>query len=274
MSARIREIALGLFILAAPPLAGQVTDSTRSVAGDRRFLRPRELTILGGGIAASAMVSAFDVRIAHWDQSAGVQGSSSRRRVVNDITRVNESTLTVGGLVLYGIGRLTHAEAMTDIAKHVTEAVVLTSLASQAIRGPLGRTRPYVTHDSDQYNFQAFQGFRRFDNRAWPSLHSATAFAAGAALVGEVRERHPEALPWAAPLIYGLAALPGLSRMYLDQHWASDVVAGDVIGAVIGGRLVHYAHSGPPGAGPRWLMTATVTPTVNGNLMLGLSLQP
>jgi hypothetical protein len=45
-----------------------------------------------------------------------------------------------------------------------------------------------VTNDSNQYDFQAFQGFRRFDNRAWPSLHSATAFAAGAALVGEIRD--------------------------------------------------------------------------------------
>ena len=269
-----RTVGLVMFLSAtatiALPVHAQQRDSA-AAEGDRRFFRPHELTMLAGGLVASVAVSAFDTRIARWDQSSGVQGSSGRLRVVTDITHVNETTLTAAGLVAYGVGRVLHADALTDIARHVTESVVLTSLASQALRGPLGRTRPFVTHDSDQYDFHAFRGFRSFDNRAWPSLHSATAFAAGSALVGEVRERHPDALPWAAPLIYAAAALPGLSRMYLDQHWASDVVAGDIIGAVIGARLVHYAHASPPGAGPRWLVNSVVTPGADGGLLLGLS---
>ena len=244
--------ALLILLVATAPAAAQRADTTvasRRAGGDRRFFRPRDLGAVGAGIAASAALSLFDVRIARWDQSLGVQGSSGRRRFFEDVTHVNETTLTVAGLAAYGVGRLTHAEGLTDIAKHTTEAVVITSLISQALRGPLGRSRPYVTGDTNQYDFHAFKGFSGFDNRAWPSLHSATAMAAGSALVGEIRERHPDALPWAAPLIYAAAAMPGLSRMYLDQHWASDVLAGDVIGAVIGGRLVHYAHSAPAGAG-------------------------
>lgn len=254
-------------------LHAQRADSIQA-DGDRRFLRPRELAVLGVGLAASAAVSLADLRIAHWDQSSSVQGGSSRKRFFNDVTKVNETTITLAGLAAYGIGRVTHANALTDIARHTTESVVLTSLISQAIRGPLGRTRPYVTKDSNQYDFHAFKGFTSFDNRAWPSLHSATAFAAGSALVGEIRARHPEALSWAAPVIYAAAAMPGFSRMYLNQHWASDVLAGDVLGAVIGSRLVHYAHSAPPGAGPRWLVSATVVPGADGGLLLGLSMQP
>jgi hypothetical protein len=266
--------SVALMLVSLASLAGaQRADSTAD-HGDRRFLRPRELTVLGVGVAASALLSTADTKIARWDQSSGVQGSAGRRRLVNDITRVNETTLTIAGLATYGIGRLTHSSAATDIGKHTTESIVITSLISQAIRGPLGRTRPHVTADSNQYDFHAFKGFTSFDNRAWPSLHSATAFAAGSALVGEIRERHPSALPWAAPLIYAAASLPGLSRMYLDQHWASDVLAGDVIGAVIGSRLVHYAHSSPPGAGPRWLVQGSVAPAADGGLLLGLSLVP
>ena len=270
---RLLLILLTLGVAVSPRAVAQRADTTVSY-GDRRFFRPRELTVLGVGIAASAALSTLDTRIARWDQSAGVQGSAERGRLVNDITRVNETTLTLAGLATYGIGKLSHAESVADIGKHTTESIVITSLISQAIRGPLGRTRPHVTADSNQYDFHLFKGFTSFDNRAWPSLHSATAFAAGSALVGEIRERHPSALPWAAPLIYAAASLPGLSRMYLDQHWASDVLAGDVIGAVIGSRLVHYAHSSPPGAGPRWLVQGSVTPSVNGGLLLGLSLVP
>lgn len=256
----------------AAQAAPQTSDSTRS-GGDRRFVRPRELQVLGAGLVATGLLSLADVRIARWSQSDAVQGSAGRRSFVENVTKVNETTITIAGLATYGVGRLTHSESVADIGKHTTEAVVLTSIISQAIRGPLGRTRPHVTGDSDQYNFDAFKGFTSFDNRAWPSLHSATAFAAGSALVGEIRERHPSALPWAAPLIYAAAAMPGLSRMYLDQHWSSDVLAGDILGAVIGSRLVHYAHSGPRGAKPRWLMSATAAPSASGGMMLGLNVQ-
>lgn len=271
-----RTTFAALLALTVAALPGRVVAQQRDTTGegDRRFLRPTELALLGGGIAASGVLSIFDTRIARWTQSSGVQGDSSRRRLVERITKVNESTLTLAGLVFYGVGRISNNEMITDVAKHTTEAVVITSLISQAMRGPLGRTRPYVTHDSDQYNFQAGKGFTKFDNRSWPSLHSATAFAAGSALVAEIRERHPDALPWAAPLIFGAAALPGLSRMYLDQHWASDVLAGDIIGAVIGGRIVKYAHSAKPGDGPGWLVNATVSPSSEGGVVLGVSLQP
>ena len=254
-------------------LSAQGADSVRT-GGDRRFVRPRDLTVLGVGFVATAALSLADTRIARWDQSAGIQGSASRRRGIERITKVNETTLTIAGIAAYGVGRLSHSAGLTDVAKHTTQAVVLTSLVSQAMRGPLGRTRPYVTKDSNQYDFHAFRGFGNFDNRAWPSLHSATAFAAGAALVAELRERRPGAVPWMAPLVYAAAALPGLSRMYLDQHWASDVLAGDVIGAVVGSRLVHYAHTAPPGAGPRWLINATVLPATEGGVAFGLSVQP
>lgn len=262
-----------LAVFVATPIRAQGTDTT-STGGDRRFFRPREISVFATGLAASGILSAFDKRIARWDQASGVQGSSGRRRFVEDVTKVNETTLTIAGLVAYGAGRLTHADGLTDVAKHTTVAIVLTSLASQAIRGPLGRTRPYVTKDSNQYDLHAFKGFQSYDYRAWPSLHSATAMAAGAALVGELRERHPSAMPWAAPLIYAAAAMPGLSRMYLDQHWASDVLAGDVLGIVIGGRLVHFAHGAPRGAGPRWLVNATVQPGADGTMIVGLSVQP
>lgn len=267
------RVAMILAMILAMPLGAQNSDSTIA-GGDRRFFRPREITVLATGLAASGVLSVFDKRIARWDQSSGVQGSSGRHRFVEDVTKVNETTLTIAGLAAYGAGRLTHSEGLTDVAKHTTVAIVLTSLASQAIRGPLGRTRPYVTKDSNQYDLHAFKGFQSYDYRAWPSLHSATAMAAGAALVGEIRERHPSAMPWAGPLIYAAAAMPGLSRMYLDQHWASDVLAGDLLGLVIGGRLVHFAHSAPKGAGPRWLVNATVEPGVDGTMRLGLSIQP
>src|SRR5215216_2190856 len=49
----------------------------------------------------------------------------------------------------------------TFLTRHATESVVLASLASQVIRGPLGRARPYAVGDTNQYDFSFFAGFRR-----------------------------------------------------------------------------------------------------------------
>ena len=65
-------------------------------------------------------------------------------------------------------------------------------------------------------------------------------------LSGEVSRRWPDARWWASPLAYALAATPGLSRMYMNQHWASDVLMGAFIGVVAGQKVVRYNHTTNP----------------------------
>ena len=72
--------------------------------------------------------------------------------------------------------------------------------------------------------------------------------------------------------LYAAAAMPGLSRMYLDQHWATDVFMGGVFGTVLGSRLVHYAHTSPKGAGPKWLVRSMIAPDAHGGIS-GVSVQ-
>jgi membrane-associated phospholipid phosphatase len=125
--------------------------------------------------------------------------------------------------------------------------VAAASLTAQVIRGPLGRTRPKdAAHPlDDQYEFHFMHGFNHFEQRAFPSIHSSSGFAAASALVAEVHRRAPGAQWWVGVPAYMLALTPGLSRMYLGQHWASDIFAGAFLGTFYGWRVVDYSHSHP-----------------------------
>jgi membrane-associated phospholipid phosphatase len=237
---------------------------------NKTFFIKRDLIASGIALGGSAVLSAYDKRIEHWWQSPSVQGSSSRHNLMNDLTHVNETTLTIAALLGYGVGRLAHSSTTADVSLHTAEAIVLTSVISQAIRGPVGRTRPAVSPDN-QYNFVFGKGFTHFDNRAFPSLHSATGFAAATALTAEVYERHPEANWWVAPIGYTLAMVPGITRMYLNDHWASDVASGAFIGGLLGARVVRYSHTHKRNKLDRALLGATIAADPHGGLRIGES---
>jgi membrane-associated phospholipid phosphatase len=60
--------------------------------------------------------------------------------------------------------------------------------------------------------------------------------------------------------------------MYLHQHWASDVASGAFVGALIGTRVVHYAHTHKRNKLDRALLGAVIEPDAHGRLSLGYAL--
>jgi membrane-associated phospholipid phosphatase len=196
-------------------------------------------------LAGAVALSTADVRIARgWNDST--HRSPSRDNLARNFAKIQEGTLTVGNLALWGIARLARMPAMADITFHAAESVVIGSAAAQLIRGPLGRSRPHVTNHRDQYDFHYFKGFREFDYRAFPSIHTASAFAVATVYTLETKRRAPGAVWIVAPIAYAFAAGPGISRMYTGQHWASDILAGAFVGALAGAKVVRYNHDVKP----------------------------
>lgn len=261
----VRPFLVPCLILLAAPRFARTQDTTKT------FFTRRDIVWTGVGLAGGAVISIFDKRIAYWWQSPGVQGPSSRHDFVKSLTVVNETPLTIGAVVTYGVGRLTRNETVADVGLHATEALVLTVGLSEAIRGPVGRLRPRNSQN-DQYDFMFWGGFTDFARRSYPSLHSAVGFTTATVIVQEIHFRHPEANKWAAPLLYTAALIPGVTRLYLDEHWASDVFSGAVLGAVLGTKVVNYAHTHKRNRLDRWLLGAIVVPSANG-LMVGESIR-
>jgi membrane-associated phospholipid phosphatase len=242
----LRQIVLSLAL--SQPLAAQHDSVSKTL------LSRRDAGVAAAFLVGAASLSYFDPKIAHFFSDTSLSHVRLGERLDSKVTHVNETTLTLAGIAAYGVGRLTRSRTTTDVAFHMTEAIVTSSLASQLIRGPLGRSRPRETNSRDQYDFHWFKGFGNFKYRAFPSIHSASGFAAAAALVEETRIRKPGAVKFLAPALYAIALTPGLSRMYLGQHWASDVFAGAFMGTFAGIKTVRYSHAHPNNRFEDWFV--------------------
>src|SRR6185295_15691562 len=81
--------------------------------------------------------------------------------------------------------------------------------------------------------------------RSFPSGHTTSAFAAAAAATAEAGYQWKAGKPIIGPVLFGAASIVGLSRMYNNKHWASDVIVGAAIGSFVGWKVARYAHEHP-----------------------------
>ena len=141
----------------------------------------------------------------------------------------------------YGYGWLQDDERAKAVAvDSFFASVIAGGLVTSKLKRAFGRDRPYL--GGDAHRFDAFDG-RSQDQRAFPSGHSTEAFAVAGVIATHYADS--PAVVWSA---YSLAALTGLSRMKKDQHWASDVLAGAMIGGGIG-RMVARHNTAQRAAG-------------------------
>jgi membrane-associated phospholipid phosphatase len=95
--------------------------------------------------------------------------------------------------------------------------------------------------------------------RSFPSGHTAGAFAFAAAVSSETQRWWPGSRWIIGPILYGGATLTGVSRIYNNAHWASDVMGGAMIGTFTGVKVVRYQHSHPGNWLDRKLLRAGVS---------------
>ncbi len=262
-------VALSLVLL-GNSAGAQVADAN---GVSKTFLNRSDLWTAGAVLGASALLSIWDDDIALASQQTRYQ-STRQHDFSLRVSKVNETTLTLAGIATYGIARLTRSPTVADIALHATESVLLASVASQLIRGPLGRSRPYVTGGKDQYDSKPFGGFfadTAFNYRAFPSIHTSSGMAVATVLAMETHRRKPGATPFVAPLLFAAGILPGLVRVHLDQHWVSDVFAGAAMGVLAGYKVVSYSHAHPDNRFDKFFLRASVMPDSKGRMMLIVS---
>jgi len=128
----------------------------------------------------------------------------------------------IAGFTLTGSNQKLQDAAFTSL-----QAGVVSALITGIGKFVIGRGRPY--EKKGPHYFYPFRGL----DESFPSGHSSTAFA----LI----------TPWVyyypGPLTYFLLALPtgtAIARMIFDQHWATDVLTGSLIGILVGYNLARW----------------------------------
>jgi hypothetical protein len=136
----------------------------------------------------------------------------------------------VGGFYLAG-SLADNDKAITVAQDGLTASIIASGLITPAIKIVTGRSRPY--EDAGTYNFQALGADKR--SSSFPSGHTTEAFALASVISSHYGQT------WIKSSAYTVAALVGLARTYHDAHFASDVLAGALIGNWVGQSVV--AHS-------------------------------
>jgi hypothetical protein len=145
---------------------------------------------------------------------------------------------TVFFTTVFGLnGWLGKNEKSKKIAFEVVQATLYSEMITQFSKVVVGRERPFGAEGNDK-----FYPFTFINNKynSFPSGHSTNAFA-----ISTVLARNTDNT-WLKVLAYTPAALTVASRVYQNQHWASDCLAGAAIGYFTGNWIVDQ-HEKKPG---------------------------
>jgi membrane-associated phospholipid phosphatase len=139
----------------------------------------------------------------------GVQGGRrpALEGVMQRASAWGRPPVVAGGLAIVLVADLATGGGWSTVRLAVG-ALAATNLVVEGLKRTVGRTRP--------------DGERRRSNSSFPSSHAANAFALAWVLGARWRR--------GIPVFFGLALLVAFSRMYLNRHFLSDVVAGALIG--------------------------------------------
>jgi membrane-associated phospholipid phosphatase len=110
-------------------------------------------------------------------------------------------------------------KALQNKGWEMVGSLVINTAITQGLKFAVNRERPVTTYPGEVYPY-------RFDKSAsFPSGHTSTAFATATTLTLEFKKWYV-AVP-----AYAWAASVGYSRIYLGEHYPSDVIAGAAVGA-------------------------------------------
>lgn len=241
------------------------THAARAQAPAPLFSR-RDYWIGLGFVAATAAALPLDQRVAYNLQLPQNQNEPGLVRASGVFRNIADPGSVYIGTGMYAAGLLFQNRTLADMGLHASEALSIASVAGFVLKGIVGRPLPRQHNagaDADSYVFG--RGVRVDGNwQAFPSGHTLAVFSIASVLTAEAQDRWPSRGTLVGVLTYGVASAAGISRLYNNAHWLSDVIFGAGIGIVSGIKTVQYAHTHPGNWVDRLLRHASFAPAPGG----------
>jgi membrane-associated phospholipid phosphatase len=250
---------------ALPPKAR--ADSAKTPAP---LFTKKDFLVAGAFTVGMVAMFPFDERLAKHLTNPGAQANKFFKNASTGVEWIASPGPYLIGGTLYAVGRIGHFDRVADLGWHGTEAVLVADVLTYMLKGINGRSRPFVSNDTNPRDYKLFRGFGDGTRQSFPSGHTTSAFAAAAAVTAETGTWWPKSKWVIGPLMYGGATMVGLSRMYHNKHWASDVVLGAAIGTFSGWKIVQYSHAHPTPL-DKALLHVSVVPAGEGQWALAWS---
>ncbi|MGH7620518.1 MAG: phosphatase PAP2 family protein [Gemmatimonadaceae bacterium] len=253
-----------LCVAITSPVRAQTPMAGDSIHAAKTLFTWRDGVLAGGFTALTIGMFPADRALADHLQDSSTQANRFFKNASKGIQYFADPGSIVIGVSMYGIGRVAHWRDLADLGLHGTEAIVISGVVTGALKDVAGRARPYVSADTSPHDFRFGRGFSAGGYQSFPSGHATAAFAAASVVTSESQRWWPHGIWIVAPAMYGGATLVGLSRMYNNAHWASDVALGAAIGTFSGIKVVRYSHGHTNNLVDRWLLGLEVLPTREG----------
>ena len=259
--------ALLIACLMASTASGQTADTLYT----KRGLFTASDAALGAAFMAGIAVAApTDRWVTRELQDDARQANRALNRGAAVFRVVGHPGGMIAGTTMYLAGMAGEDRRIEDLGLHSVESLMLAYVITGAVKVAAGRARPFASKDNAR-NFKLFRGVRDDNYRSFPSGHATAAFAFASVISSETSHWWPETRWIVGPVMYGAATLTGVSRIYNNQHWASDIIAGAAIGTLSGIKIFRYQHSHPDNWLDRKLLRAGVSVSNNGALTPVLS---
>lgn len=223
---------------------GRAADSARSFKPHRKWwTKPAMVT--GYGAASWLCYRYFDARIQDESQEGKTSFKTSVFVGVGHLGLGKVQSISWGATALTSV--LTKNRKLQQASLIWLGSLAINSTITDQLKKTFQRHRPY---SGDPYNIFDWRGGPNINN-SFPSAHTSNAFTTATVFATIYRNRK-----WVPYTAYALASLVGLSRIYNNAHWASDVLAGAGVGFLSAkAMMVLYRH-----AARKWIFLPQKTP--------------
>lgn len=206
------------------------TDTKAIVTSPARWDQ-RDWIKLGVLVSGTAGLTLVDQPIADFFQSHKNGTESYISRNILEHFGAEHSFIVMSGIFVYGAFK--HDNRCISTALLALESFTLASLMTRIPKTLVGRQRPDNWEGNGPYEING-----PFKGNSFPSGHTTASFAVASVLATQFRD-----IKWVPFAAYSVASMVGLSRIYDNKHWLSDVVAGAAIGTLVGNLVTNRTSS-------------------------------